>query len=32
MMVVGGGSEEIMGELAFREEVKNARRAGGTKL
>lgn len=27
MMVVGGGSEEIMGELAFREEMKNARKA-----
>ncbi|KAM0809306.1 putative Acyl-CoA dehydrogenase apdG [Seiridium cardinale] len=26
MMVVGGGSEEILGDLAFREEVKQARK------
>lgn len=28
MMVVGGGSEEILGELAWREEVKAARKRG----
>ncbi|KAH8671512.1 acyl-CoA dehydrogenase-like protein [Xylariales sp. PMI_506] len=28
MMVVGGGSEEILGELAFREEMKQARKRG----
>jgi alkylation response protein AidB-like acyl-CoA dehydrogenase len=28
MMVVGGGSEEILGDLAFREEVKRARKHG----
>ena len=28
MMVVGGGSEEILGELAYREEVKRAIRKG----
>jgi len=25
MMVVGGGSEEIIGDLAFREEVKRSK-------
>ena len=28
MMVVGGGSEEILGDLAYREEVKRARKKG----
>jgi alkylation response protein AidB-like acyl-CoA dehydrogenase len=28
MMVVGGGSEEIIGDLAFREEVKQAKKRG----
>ncbi|KAI1868924.1 hypothetical protein JX265_006903 [Neoarthrinium moseri] len=28
MMVVGGGSEEILGELAFREEIKHAKKRG----
>lgn len=32
MMVVGGGSEEILGELAFRQEVKASSRNKGAKL
>ncbi|KAI1331036.1 acyl-CoA dehydrogenase [Xylariaceae sp. FL0255] len=31
MMVVGGGSEEILGDLAFKEEMKKATRMGQTK-